>query len=157
MALTQRHAEIQLKAYLDLCGWTVEAFDDGPNVTVNVTNRGQTPAKNVDIIVACEIMTPYERDPQWKEIPEVHRLQIVNSLVPNASLRPGHTFEPFTPDQKAQFAEGSVGFWLRAVVTYEDVFGGKFRKRFSAVFTGTEGQRSRMSRYGNDEIELPTT
>ncbi len=157
LALTQRHAEIQLKAYLDLSEWSVEDFDAGPNVMVRVTNRGQTPAKNVDIIVACEFMPFAEIDPQWKEIPEVERLQIVNSLVPTASVFPGHTFPMLADADKEAFAAGSAGFWLRGVITYEDVFGGKYRKRFSAVFSGARAGRSRLSRFGNDEVELPTT
>lgn len=157
VALTQRHAEMQLKAYLDFSRWTVEDYFDEPNLVLEITNRGQTPAKSIDIMIAASIMNPCVPDTQWQELPETSRLQLVNSLVPNANLRPGHRLPPLTPEQQAAFTAGTAAFWFRGVVTFEDVFGGKYRKRFNGVLGGAEGSKRRLSRFGNDEIELPTT
>jgi len=157
MALTQRHAEMQLKAYIDRAKWTVDDFKNNPNVTVELINRGQTPAKNVEISIGVDLLSPLELDPQWQELPESCRLQLVNSLVPNACLKPGRILGALTPAQKADFASQKLGIWVRGVVSFEDVFGGKYRQRFSGVFFGADAGRSRMSRFGNDEVELPTT
>lgn len=157
MALTQRHAEMQLKAYLDGAKWKVDDFETNPNVMVEIVNRGQTPAKNVDIYVAVELMSPLDLNPQWQELAEAARLPLVNSLVPNATLKPGRAIGTLTPEQIAAFADQTLGIWIRGVVTFDDVFGGRYRQRFSGVFYGAGAARSRMSRFGNDEIELPTT
>ncbi len=155
MSMTQKHAELQLMAYPEVTSYELKKVSgDTWELSLTLSNKGQTPALNVDIMAHAEMRDGVNNDIQWQELPEAGRLLKMSRLVPNGELKP-RTRLQLNADRIAELAAGATSIWYRADIVYEDVFHKRFRMRFSALVHGENGANGYLCRHANDVVELP--
>lgn len=151
----------QLRAYLSIAKWSAERDGNKVCVSTHITNRGQTPAKNVKVRRLADIRIGMPNTYDWTDIPEHLGDPLFFGIVdPAQELKPSVTSKALNPSDWLGIGTKKFRIAAQIEITYEDIFGGKYVRRAHMTFTESALDKQYPPPSGNDEdvlIDLNTT
>ena len=127
---------VQSRAYVSAESYTITQTKPGFwRVSLEVRNRGQTPANDVEIRLVAVPIRNVEREQAWLEVEIRDAVPHRGIIGPGGSMVPG-----LGRNYQAEFLSAAfdqkAAIHVMAEVLYSDVFGARYKRRTSMLWTG---------------------